>query len=76
MKRLLKLSGFVVLVTALNVVTVLAIMSMSAGAGSGPGPLAGPFPPGDVNCDRGFDIADAVFLLNALFVPGSPVPVA
>jgi len=42
------------------------------GASSGPPPEL--FRRGDVNVDGGVNIADAIRLLNALFVPGSPQP--
>ncbi|MFN0057794.1 MAG: hypothetical protein ACKVX7_04990 [Planctomycetota bacterium] len=47
---------------------ILAAMPCSSG------PPVGQFRRGDVNRDLVFNIADAVFLLSALFVPGSPPP--
>ena len=78
MKRLLKLSGFVVLVTVINVVSLLVLIGpimSSAGGGCavGPGPAADCN--GDVNGDGGVDIGDGVYLLNFLFAQG-PAPVA
>ena len=36
--------------------------------------VAAVFRRGDANSDGAFDIADTVFMLNALFVPGAPAP--
>ena len=79
MKRLLKLSGFVVLVTAINVVTILVLVGPMI-TGAGPGCPVGPGPEaecnGDVNGDGILNVADAVYTLNYLFVDGSLAPVA
>ena len=78
MKRLLRLSGFVVLVTVINVVTLLVVVGpITSGAGGGcpvgPGPEAECN--GDVNGDGSLNIADGIYLLEYLFNMG-PAPVA
>ncbi len=78
MKRLLKLSGFVVLVTLINVATLMVMIGpLMSGAGGGcpvgPGPEARCN--GDTNGDGGINIADAIYLLSWLFEEGPP-PVA
>ena len=54
-------------------VTELVYNEMQFLAGAAP-PMGPMFVRGDCNNDGGFDISDAVFLLSALFVPGSPSP--
>ena len=52
--------------------TLMGLYLLALGASSGPPPEI--FRRGDVNGDGGVNIADAIRLLNALFVPGSPQP--
>ena len=71
MARLAKLSGFVVLVTVINLVTILAVVNpVRSTAGQNPPCVAG-----DVNGDFAVNIADPLYLLNFLFTQG-PDPVA
>jgi len=51
---------------------LMGLYLTALGASSGPPPEL--FRRGDVNVDGGVNIADAIRLLNALFVPGSPQP--
>jgi len=52
--------------------TLMGLYLLALGASSGPPPEV--FRRGDANGDGGVNIADAIRLLNALFVPGSPQP--
>ena len=76
MQRLLKLSGFVVLVTAINLVTLMVMVgpmtSRGGGCPVGPGEAECN---GDVNGDQQIDIADVFYLAAYLFQGGQP-PVA
>ncbi len=78
MKRVLKLSGFVVLVTIVYLTTIIAVIGTlkgSAGCPVGPGPEASCN--GDVNGDGALDITDAIYLLGYLFGQGeAPVAIA
>ena len=71
MKRLLKLSGFVVLVSFINVVSLLVLIGPSMSTAGPPGAQEN----GDVNGDQSINMADAVYLLEYLFNGGTP-PVA
>ena len=71
MKRLLKLSGFVVLVTVINVVSLVVLVGPIISTAGPPGARDN----GDVNGDGGIDIGDAIYLLAFLFNQGPP-PVA
>ena len=71
MKWLLKVSAFVVLVTVINLVTILALVNPARSmAGQDP-----PCVPGDVNGDEVVDMGDPIYLLNFLYTNG-PEPVA
>ena len=65
MHRVLKLSGFVVLVTIINFATLMVVIGpIRSGAGGcsvGPGPEAECN--GDVNGDGLLDVADGIYLL-------------
>ncbi len=80
MRRLLKLSGFVALITTINLVTILVLVGPKI-TGAGPGCPVGPGPEatcnGDVNGDGSLDITDAIYLLGYLFGQGeAPVAIA
>ena len=71
MRRMLKLSGLVILVTTVNVITMLALVGPTATTAGGPVAREN----GDVNGDSSIDIGDAIYLLTFLFGKG-PEPVA
>ena len=71
MARIAKLAGFVVLVTVINLVTILAVVNpVRSTAGQDP-----PCVVGDVNGDFAVNIGDPIYLLSFLFNQG-PEPVA
>ena len=71
MIRRAKLSGFVVLITVVNLIMILAVVGPARStAGQNP-----PCIPGDVNGDFTVDLSDPLYLLNFLFTQGSD-PVA
>ena len=72
MRQLLKLSGFVVIVTVVNLVTILAVIGPRTSTALPPG---GASENGDTNGDGGRNIADVVYMLEWLFNDGPP-PVA
>ena len=71
MARIAKLAGFVVLVTVINLVTILAVVNpVRSTAGQNPPCIAG-----DVNGDFAVDLSDTIYLLGFLFDQG-PEPIA
>ena len=70
MARIAKLTGFVVLVTVINLITILAVVKPVRSTAQNP-----PCVPGDVNGDFAVDISDSVYLLTFLFDQG-PEPIA
>ena len=71
MKSVLKLSGFVALVTVVNMVTMLAFVGPFTSTAGPPGAREN----GDVNGDQAINIADMIYLVDFLF-RGGPPPVA
>ena len=71
MKRLLKLSGFVVVVTVINVVSLVVLIGPIMSTAGPPEAREN----GDVNGDQTINIADVIYLADFLFSQGPP-PVA